>query len=67
LDGELAGSTPWDTALSELRDTTAWLGRSLYPDTPGLYGTFDEFRIYNLALSAEAVARSHERGPDRIR
>ncbi|HEU0185818.1 MAG TPA: LamG-like jellyroll fold domain-containing protein [Blastocatellia bacterium] len=40
---------------SSLGDTTQnWIGRSQYPDPP-LPGVFDDFRIYNLGLSASEI------------
>ena len=40
-----------------------WLGRSQFND-PYFKGTIDEFRIYNLALSAPQVADNFASGPD---
>jgi arabinan endo-1,5-alpha-L-arabinosidase len=47
--------------LTELRDQNCWLGRSLWSqdNTPFTHyrGTFDEFRIYGRALSAEELGK----------
>jgi hypothetical protein len=42
-----------------------WLGRSQYND-PAFYGTIDEFRIWNGALSPLQVAINTAAGPDRV-
>jgi len=67
LDGALVGSAPWEHKLAELRDSNVWLGRSRYPDDPNLYGTFEEFRIYDVPLSADEIARNYARGSARLR
>jgi hypothetical protein len=48
--------------LSELDDQNVWLGRSNYQDDEFM-GTFDEFRIYDAALSADELAESYRLGP----
>lgn len=40
------------------------LGRSLFPDDPGFIGTISELRIYGEVLSADAIAKSYDAGPD---
>ena len=43
-------------------DTQNWLGRSQWGD-PGLDGSYDEFRVYDHALSPAEVAASFAAGP----
>lgn len=66
LDGRRIDSERWRSSLAGLRDENAWLGKSQYADDPHLDAVFDEFRIYRTALSADALARSFELGPDRL-
>jgi hypothetical protein len=47
-----------------LNDINNWLGRSQYAVDPSFSGTFHEFRIYNVALSAPAIQASFLGGPD---
>lgn len=37
-------------------DTAGWVGRSQFPADPYLHGRVDDFRVYNGALSAKAIA-----------
>lgn len=48
-----------------LNDNNNWLGRSQWND-PVFDGKFNEFRIYNNALTAAEVTTSFTRGPDVI-
>jgi Concanavalin A-like lectin/glucanases superfamily len=52
-----------DNRLSSLDDRNVWIGRSNYSNAT-FAGSFDEFRIYNAALSASQVAASRTAGPD---
>ncbi len=63
LDGDLAGETPLAWSLSQLNDRINRLGRSLVGDDD-LDATFDEFRIYDAALTKEELNKSIELGPD---
>ena len=58
-------------ALQESRDDSKLLAWSTcvglcshYAADPYLNGTFDEFRIYDAALSASALALSYAEGPN---
>jgi hypothetical protein len=64
VDGEPAGSAAIAGALSSVVDENCWLGRSQYASDPYLNGTYDEFRVYDAALSASALAQSFAAGPD---
>ncbi len=50
-------------ALSQLPDVNNWLGRSQWPDT-AFNGSYNEFRIYAVALSEEMILASFQAGPD---
>ncbi|NWF86174.1 MAG: Ig-like domain-containing protein [Bryobacteraceae bacterium] len=53
------------TPLSSINDVNNWLGRSQWPD--GMFsGTYDEFRIWDGALSAEQLAANYAAGPNAI-
>jgi hypothetical protein len=53
-----------NTTLSEINDVNNWLGRSTWLNDGTLDGTFDEFRIYDKALTPEEVADSIKTGKD---
>jgi hypothetical protein len=64
VNGALLDSTAYDAALSSIVTTNCWLGRSHYTADPYFNGAFDEFRIYDAALSPSAVEQSYASGPD---
>jgi alpha-L-arabinofuranosidase len=43
-----------------------WLGRSQFSGDPYFYGSINEFRIYNIALSSNAIFQDHLLGPDTL-
>jgi hypothetical protein len=47
------------------RDVNVWLGRSQFPD-PFWAGKYNEFRIYQGAMTPEQVAASFQAGPDSL-
>jgi hypothetical protein len=53
-----------DDPLSYVYDINNWLGRSQFPADAGFSGTFLEFRIYSVALSAAQIQASYDAGPD---
>lgn len=61
--GKLLGSGVM-APLSELSDVNAWLGRSQWTQDPYLSGSYDEFRIYDVALSPDQLASIAAAGPD---
>jgi hypothetical protein len=65
LNGQPAGTTPIhpNLQLDSMTDNNNWLGRSQWPD-PLFDGHFDEFRIYDHALTAQEVTSSFAGGPD---
>jgi hypothetical protein len=66
-DGGLIGSEAIhpDFDLRNPIDNNNWLGRSQWPD-PVFDGSYNEFRIYDTALSAQQVATSFRNGPDGV-
>jgi len=53
------------TMLSaNLRNTFAYIGKSLYSADPYLNASIDEFRIYNIPLNASMVQASYQAGPN---
>lgn len=50
--------------LSNIVATNCWLGRSNYTADAYFNGSFDEFRIYDAALTASAVRASYDAGPN---
>ena len=52
--------------LSDINDVNNWLGRGNFTALPGLAATFDEFRLYNRALTAAEIEASRLAGPDAL-
>ena len=50
--------------LASLNDVNNWLGRSNWTGDANLAATFDEFRIYNTALTGPQVLASRAGGPN---
>jgi hypothetical protein len=65
LNGQRVATGPASIPLRAITDINVWLGRSNWAD-PSFNGFFDEFRIYNGALSDSAVASSYAAGPDAL-
>lgn len=63
MDGVLLATGPAGFALSTLNDINNWLGRSQYND-PYFNGSFNEFRLYDGAMTAAQVATSFAAGAD---
>lgn len=51
--------------LKDINDVNNWLGRSQWDD-PMFAGTYNEFRIWDGALSAAQVLASYNAGPDNL-
>lgn len=64
VDGELRAEAPAPFALDLIQDENVWLGRSQWVQDRNLAGRYEEFRIYDRALSASEIRAAHERGPD---
>jgi hypothetical protein len=63
-NGALASSRNDLKSLSSVHTNYFFLGKSLFAGDAPLNGSIDEFRIYNGALSAAAVATSYTNGPE---
>jgi len=50
--------------LSSISDVNDWLGQSQWTQDVHLRGTYDEFRIYDTALTPDEVAAVENAGPD---
>jgi hypothetical protein len=63
LDGQFIRSSPIRSTitLAALQDLNNWLGRSQWGD-PMFDGAFDEFRIYDYALSGEQILGNYQAG-----
>ena len=68
VNGMIVGATAFtqDDPLSYVYDVNDWLGRSQFPADDGFSGTFLEFRIYSVALTAAQVQASYAAGPDKV-
>jgi hypothetical protein len=55
-----------DDPLSYVYDINNWLGRSQFAADVGFSGSFLEFRIYSVALTAAQLQASHDAGPDKV-
>jgi hypothetical protein len=64
INGRLDSSGAAPDPLSALQDANDYLGRSGYNPDPTLRGSFDEFRIYDGALSGTEVAADFASGPN---
>jgi hypothetical protein len=66
LNGVSQGQATGLSALSLISDVNNWLGRSQYTDDPGFSGTYDEFRIFDAALTVDQIQASYTAGPDAL-
>lgn len=65
-NGVLAASGKGLTSLSSVDTNFFYLGKSLFAGDAPLNGSIDEFRIYDGALGADAIATSFSKGPDAV-
>jgi hypothetical protein len=63
-DGQLVNDCVLSRPLSRINDVNNWLGHSNYEADADLNGSYDEFRIYDAALTSEEIAASFVAGPD---
>lgn len=63
-DGQLLVECPFEGALSALEDVNNWLGHSNFVADVDLSATYEEFRIYGVALTPSELAASFAAGPD---
>jgi hypothetical protein len=66
VDGESLIRTPTPVALSDIEDKNNWIGQSQWSKDHPYHGSFAEFRIYDVALSACQLRTLVERGPDAL-
>ena len=64
VNGLLGGYATTTKPYRLLKDTTAYLGRSLYAADVGLTGSINEFRIYDGELDRMEIAASYVYGPE---
>jgi hypothetical protein len=62
--GELVAQCTLTRRLSAIDDVNDWLGHSNFAADVDLAASYDEFRVYSAALSAEQIADSFAAGPD---
>jgi hypothetical protein len=65
-DGLLVGSQPASIELGNINDVNNWLGRSNWTVDANFAGTYDEFRMYDYALTDNQVLGNFEAGPEVI-
>ncbi len=63
-DGRLVGQATTTIELADINDVNNWLGRSNWTADSNFEGSFDEFRIYDYALSSNQVLGNYDAGPD---
>jgi len=67
LNGVLVGSNkPVNVAVTDILDTNSFIGKSMFNPDPYLAGSVDEFRIYQGALTASAIASDFAAGPNAV-
>jgi hypothetical protein len=64
LNGAPLANEAFTGQLSDITDVNNWLGRSQYAGDYEFIGVYDEFRIYDVALTAAQLATSFMAGPD---
>jgi hypothetical protein len=64
LDGTSLIRSPTAVALSDIDDKNNWLGESQWSKDHCYHGTYDEFRIYSVALTACQLRTLVARGPN---
>lgn len=65
-NGELMASGSTSIRLSDINDVNNWLGRSNWTVDANFEGTFDEFRIYDYALTTNQVLGNAQAGPNTV-
>jgi hypothetical protein len=63
-DGKLLSECPLTRPLSAIDDVNDWLGHSNFSVDADLAASYDEFRVYAAALTAEQLKDSFMAGPD---
>jgi hypothetical protein len=63
-DGALMETVPDTSGLASIPDVNNWLGRSQFTPDLNFNGFYDEFRIYDYALTQEQIIGNFIAGPD---
>jgi hypothetical protein len=63
-DGRLVGENQTNIELADINDVNNWLGRSNWTNDANFEGSFDEFRIYDYALTTNQILGNAQAGPD---
>ena len=63
-NGVLLSTLPTLLGPSTLDDLNVWLGRSNWSGDSNADATYDEFRVYDYALSAQEILGNYQAGPD---
>jgi hypothetical protein len=63
LNGKSLIRSSTSLKLSDINDVNNWVGESQWSKDHCYHGTFDELRIYNVALTACQLQTLYERGP----
>ena len=63
VNGVLTDSSHIDMKLSDIDDVKCWLGLPFWPD-PVMNASYNELRIYDSALSADAIMEHYELGTE---
>lgn len=66
LDGKLLASEPTAITPANIDDRNNWIGQSQYYGNPAYHGSYDEFRIYNVALDGCQLRTLYLRGPQTL-
>jgi hypothetical protein len=64
LDGKSLIQSPTPVALSDIKDVNNWVGESQWSKDHAYHGSFDELRIYDVALTTCQLLTLVNRGPD---
>jgi len=65
-NGELMNRGSTSIKLSDINDVNNWLGRSNWTGDANFDGKFDEFRIYDYALSQNEILGNDKAGADKV-
>jgi hypothetical protein len=66
VDAVLMGSIPTTGVFADIDDRNSWIGLSNTQGDQSYNGTFNEFRIYDAALSQCAIQSLNDAGPDTL-
>jgi hypothetical protein len=66
INSNLVGEFTDTLGFNSLTDVNNWLGRSNWTSDANLDGTFNEFRIYDYALTDAQIAGNFNAGPDLV-